>query len=275
MLLKTEITLTPISSGSKIEYKNHIAKPEAERVMKHQLIEERIREMILSAEAVDEKGQLISERLLAEKFGTSRTTIRKAINSLQNQGVLISMHGKGTFVKNIKDLRYSQSLYSVTKCAQYYREQNMEPIIDVLSRDIVEANMLIASYLKIEKGAPVLKVRKLFRANRYIFNLTDSYIPLEPFPNLKTCDFTNPICEVLRAKYGAVPRRTENTIEAILPPTDVSEVLNILSSTPILLFEAITTGIVCGKMMPLEYYKTYHRTDSLRFSFVQEHEAVE
>lgn len=243
--------------------------------MKYQLIEERIREMILSEEAIDQNGQLISERLLAEKFGTSRTTIRKAIDALRNQGILISIHGKGTFIKNIKDLRYSQSLYSVTKCAQYYREQNMEPIIDVLSVEVVEANVLIASYLKIEKGAPALRVRKLFRANRYIFNLTDSYISMNLFPNLKTCDFTNPICEVLRARYGAIPRRTENTIEAILPPADVSAALKISSSTPILLFEAITTGIVCGKIVPLEYYKTYHRTDSLRFSFVQEHEGVE
>lgn len=243
--------------------------------MKHQLIEENIREMILTGDGVDSSGQLISERLLAEKFGTSRTTIRKAIDSLCNQGVLISLHGKGTFIKNIKDLRYSQSLYSVTRCAQYYKEQKMDPIVDVLSKEIVEANILIASYLKIEKGAPVLRIQKLFRANRYVFNLTDSYVSMDLFPNLKAHDFTDPICEVLRAKYGAVPRRTENTIEAILPPTNVAETLKISDTTPILLFEAITTGIVDGRMVPLEYYKTYHRTDALRFSFVQEHEAVE
>lgn len=243
--------------------------------MKHQLIEERIREMILTGQGINENGQLISERTLAEEFNTSRTTIRKAIDSLCNQGLLISLHGKGTFIKNIKDLRYSQSLYSVTRCAQYYKEQNMDPIIDVLDKEIVKANVLTASYLKIEKGAPVLRIRKLFRANRYIFNLTDSFVSMELFPNLKSHDFAVPICEVLRAKYGAVPRRTENTLEAILPPADVSEKLKISASTPILLFEAITTGIVNGKMVPLEYYKTYHRTDSLRFSFVQEHEAVE
>lgn len=243
--------------------------------MKHQFIEESIREMILTGEGVNLNGQLISERLLAEKFGTSRTTIRKAIDSLCNQGVLISLHGKGTFIKNIKDFRYSQSLYSVTRCAQYYKEQKMDPIIEVLSKEVVDANVLIASYLKIEKGAPVLRIQKLFRANRYIFNLTDSYVSMELFPNLRGLDFTDPICEVLRARYGAVPRRTENTIEAILPPTSVSDILKISDSTPILLFEAITTGIVGGRMVPLEYYKTYHRTDSLRFSFVQEHEAVE
>lgn len=243
--------------------------------MKHSFIEESIREMILTGKGINQNGQLISERVLAEEFNTSRTTIRKAIDSLCNQGLLISLHGKGTFIKNIKDLRYSQSLYSVTRCAQYYKEQNMDPIIDVLDKEVVEANILIASYLKIEKRAPVLRIRKLFRANRYIFNLTDSYVSMDLFPSLKGHDFTAPICEVLRAKYGAVPRRTENTIEAILPPASVSAILKIPSTTPILLFEAITTGIVNGKMVPLEYYKTYHRTDSLRFSFVQEHEAVE
>ena len=243
--------------------------------MKHQMIEEKLRDMILAGEGVSSNGKLIGERDLAERFGTSRTTLRKAIDSLCNQGMLISLHGKGTFVKNIKDMRYSQSLYSVTRCAQYYQDQNMDPIIEVLSKEVVSANAMIASYLKIKQGAPVLKVRKFFRANRYIFNLTESFVSMEYFDHLQKYDFIDPICEVLREKYGAVPRRTESTIEAILPPSEIAAILKVKESTPILLFEAITTGIAYGKMIPLEYYKTYHRTDSLRFSFVQEHEAVE
>jgi len=44
-------------------------------------------------------AKLPSERALAEKFGTSRTTVRQAIESLVEGGALVRSPGKGTFVK--------------------------------------------------------------------------------------------------------------------------------------------------------------------------------
>ncbi|MBR0396749.1 MAG: GntR family transcriptional regulator [Eubacterium sp.] len=243
--------------------------------MKYQEIEERLRAMLLAGENVSADGKVIGERELAELFGTSRTTIRKAIDSLCDQGTLRRYHGRGTYVKNIRDTRLSQSLYSVTRCAQYYEEQNLDPKVTLIARERIPANAIIASYLKIRQGDPVVRIRKLFGANRYIFNLTDAYVSLAYFPEAERLDFTDPVCEVLRREFGAVPRRTDNTIEAILPPPEVAALLKIKTSKPVLLFEAITTGIAEGRSVPLEYYKTWHRTDSLRFSYEQIHEAVE
>lgn len=243
--------------------------------MKHQSIEESIHNLLLSGEGVSSSGQLLSERELSELFGVSRTTVRKAIDSLCKQGLLIQYQGKGTFVKNIRDFRYSQSLYSVTRCAQYYEEHGMQPVITVLSQKAVPANDTVASYLKVPKGESVLRIEKLYQANRLILNESVSYLSISDFPNIEHEDFSKPICEVLRAKYRAYPRKTENTIEAVLPSADIARNLRITESTPILLFESLTTGILDGRYLPLEYYKTYHRTDYLRFSFEQEHEAVD
>lgn len=242
--------------------------------MKHRSIEECIYDLILSGEGVSPDGKLISERNLAEIFGTSRTTVRKAIDSLCKQGQLIPLHGKGTFVKNIKDFKYSQSLYSVVRCAQYYEERDMAPVISVLSKEVVPANEIVSSYLEVLKGDPVLRIEKLFQANRLILNQSISYLSLSSFPNANRENFSEPICEILRARYGAYPRKTENTIEAILPPTAIAKNLKITETTPIILFESLTTGIMDGRLLPLEYFKTYHRTDHLRFSFSQKHEAV-
>jgi DNA-binding GntR family transcriptional regulator len=43
-------------------------------------------------------AKLPSERELAERFGTSRTTVRQAIESLVEGGALVRGLGKGTFV---------------------------------------------------------------------------------------------------------------------------------------------------------------------------------
>lgn len=243
--------------------------------MKHQSVEQNIRNLILSGEGVSADGKLRSERELTKMFGVSRTTVRKAIDSLCRQGWLTQFHGKGTFIKNIKDLRSAQSLYSVTRCAQNYAELGMEPRVTVLKQEVVPASGTIASYLKISKGDPVLRIEKLYQANRLILNESISYLVLADFPGIEYQDFSVPICEVLRAKYGAYPRKTENTIEAVLPSAEVAQNLKITENTPIILFESLTTGIMNGRFLPLEYYRTYHRTDHLRFSFEQEHEGVD
>ncbi|MBQ8144678.1 MAG: GntR family transcriptional regulator [Butyricicoccus sp.] len=241
--------------------------------MKHLEIEERIRQMICTGEGVSADGRLLSERELASHFGVSRTTVRKAVDSLSRQGHLIPLHGKGTFVKDFQDLRYSQSLYSVTRCAQNYAELGMEPSVTVLKQEVIPATEAIAAHLQLQKGDPVLRIEKLYQANRLILNLSESFLTLVNFPKIERQDFSVTTLQVLREKYSAYPTQTAHTIEAVLPSAGIAAQLKITEGTPILLFESLTTGVCSGRFFPLEYFRVYHRTDHLRFSFTQMHGA--
>src|SRR5690606_1507420 len=42
--------------------------------------------------------QIPSEENLADEFGTSRLTVRRALRELQTDGVLVRIQGRGTFV---------------------------------------------------------------------------------------------------------------------------------------------------------------------------------
>lgn len=44
-------------------------------------------------------AKLPSERSLAEEYGTAYTTVRHAMELLRKRGVIITRHGRGTFVK--------------------------------------------------------------------------------------------------------------------------------------------------------------------------------
>lgn len=243
--------------------------------MKYKGIEENIYNLILSGEALSSNGQLLPERTLAAHFHTSRTTIRKAIDSLCKQGVLIRRHGNGTFVKTINNPKYSQPLYSVTRCAQSYEDSGFDSIVSILDKKVVPANAPIASYLNIAIGAPVFRIKKLFRANREIRNVSISYLSLDDFPGIEREDFTKPIINVLNTKYNAYPQQTENTLEAIHPSVEIAKDLDIDVHTPIILFESLTTGIVDGRHVSMEYFKTYHRTDHLRFNYTQTWEGID
>ena len=59
-----------------------------------------IKRKILSGElAVGDK--LESERDMSKKYNISRMTVRKALKFLENEGVLESIRGSGTYVKNL------------------------------------------------------------------------------------------------------------------------------------------------------------------------------
>ena len=113
--------------------------------MKHQSVGQDIYQMLLTGAGVSQDGRLPSERTLAEQFGVSRTSVRRAIDELCLQGWLIRRHGRGTFIKNIRDMRLSQSIFSVTRCAQHYEELGMQPQVTVLRQEVVPANETIAS----------------------------------------------------------------------------------------------------------------------------------
>lgn len=46
--------------------------------------------------------KLPSERELTAQYGVSRTTVRLALQELENRGSIYRRHGKGTFVSDIK-----------------------------------------------------------------------------------------------------------------------------------------------------------------------------
>lgn len=46
------------------------------------------------------KAKLPAERELAEEYGVAYTTVRRAMEVLRERGVIITRHGRGTFVKS-------------------------------------------------------------------------------------------------------------------------------------------------------------------------------
>lgn len=62
-------------------------------------VKERLKDLIQSGK-YPEGSKLPSEKELCEKYHVSRITVRKAIEQLETSGMIYSVHGKGTFVKN-------------------------------------------------------------------------------------------------------------------------------------------------------------------------------
>ncbi|MBO0477768.1 GntR family transcriptional regulator [Vagococcus sp. DIV0080] len=125
---------------------------------------------------------LPSERELSEIYGVSRTTVRLAMQELENLGYIYKKHGKGTFVSSISD-----SIMNLTG-AYSFTEQMLalgkEPKTIILDFSVVESNKYFSENLGIHKGSKMIKVKRLRLADDEPMMLERSYLPFKRFESL-------------------------------------------------------------------------------------------
>ena len=104
------------------------------------------------------KGQLIpSEKEFCEQFQVSRPTVRAAIAYLANQGYLVTVKGKGTFVskpKIVEDTTVFLESFSKEMATKGISVQT-----EVLEQRMIAADEEVASKLKVPCGDEVDKLR--------------------------------------------------------------------------------------------------------------------
>lgn len=98
-----------------------------------------------------------SERKLSEGFGVSMGTIRRALDELVDDDVLVRHQGRGTFVTAHDRNRYLFSFFNV--CG--HDGQRIYPVVILIDFDSLRADAFAARSLSISPGAKVVRIRNL------------------------------------------------------------------------------------------------------------------
>ena len=169
---------TPLSEGQTGTKRNAAGVLEKSSGPYHSQLSGLLREKVYSREW-EARRRIPSEHRLMEEFGLSRGTVRHAIKTLVNEGLLIQVHGKGTFVTEsalshpagVRPLSFAESLHA----------QGKKFITLVLDKKVLPAPSDVAHELKASEGTPFLFLRRV--------RLVDG-IPLicqESWTNLSEC----------------------------------------------------------------------------------------
>jgi GntR family phosphonate transport system transcriptional regulator len=108
-------------------------------------------------------GRLPTEKALAERFGVNRHTVRGAIGSLVQEGVLRSEQGRGTFVEETR--RISYALGRRTRFSANLEGQAREATARLIGWSGTTADARIGEALGLAAGAPVLRLDTLGEAD--------------------------------------------------------------------------------------------------------------
>jgi GntR family transcriptional regulator len=190
-------------------------------------IEEELRDQIESGR-LGPLAQVPSESELADTFGVSRMTARKALERLVGDGMLFRQPGKGTFVAPLK-LAHGASQGLSFSAAM--RAQGLRCATHVLEAGLVRAPSNVARTLGLPVGAQAVAMRRLRIVEDVPVAIHMSYLPAG-LSSLLDADLSGSLSELM-ASVGARVERSEDTVEAVLATGDEAELLHVSQGAPL------------------------------------------
>lgn len=154
--------------------------------------------------------KIMTEAEMAKEYGVSLITVRKAVGSLMEKGLVVRKQGKGTFVTKPKYSRNMKKLQSFTEMCE---QIGVKPGAQVLENRLIMADKKVADRLGIEPGSNVVYISRLRLADGEPVQVEKSYFPLK-YAFLLEEDLNNgSMFECLKEKAGAKVASSEKMIE--------------------------------------------------------------
>jgi GntR family transcriptional regulator len=174
-----------------------------------------------------------SERRLAERFGVSVGTVRKAIDELSTENVLVRQQGRGTFVAVHNRDRMMFHFFHIVG-----RDGTKEtPVVKLLSFKAARADVREAAGLAIAVGTPVFRIRNTLSLGGRPTIFDSIVIPQALFPGLTPGIFRdrpNTIYHLYQTVFGITVLRSLERLAATLADPAAAALLRVAERTPLL-----------------------------------------
>ncbi|MBA3596147.1 MAG: GntR family transcriptional regulator [Methylibium sp.] len=179
-------------------------------------------------------GQKIaSEPQLAERFGVSIGTVRKAVGELEAENILVREQGRGTFVvSHTRD--YMLNVFFRVVDSDGHKEL---PTMSLLSMKRGRADGTTAALLHIAPRAPVIDIEALLSLKGRPTILDRIRLPVSLFAELgehlfKRRDGT--LYGLFQERFGITIVRVEENITAVIAGERDSRLLGVANGSPLL-----------------------------------------
>src|SRR5580700_9824500 len=204
--------------------------------------------------------RLPSEDDLVQEYAVSRTTIRAAIQSLIQRGLVEIRRGKGTFVAAPK---ITQELTELSGFVEDMQALGRKPTARLIGKEVVTADATVARHLALTKGERVVRIRRVRLADGIPLSFDETYLPLEIGKKIMTNNLkVEPIFSLLERKYDVPLVEAEYKLEAVAAEAEVAAALRVKQGSPIFRIERTSYST---RNRPVDYEKLYYRGDLVRF----------
>lgn len=185
-----------------------------------------------------QKGSCIPpEQALARQYGVSRVTMRKALEGLVAQGLLVRTPGAGTFVAQLPQ---AGKLPGVVSFADEMRAQGLTPRTAVTEFRLQPADEDTARCLGIQPGAPIYFFRRSQYADEVLFMLETSRMSAEAYPGVSLQALQSGKYRYFEQELGHKVAYSRHAVTPILADAETAAAFGIPPGTPVLRDETIS-----------------------------------
>lgn len=200
-----------------------------------------------------------TEQEFAATFGVSRVTIRKALNMLQEEGLILRQQGRGTFAlpppKRPGRANFSGLLENVV-------DFELRTRVRVLAFERIALSEDAALLLDCAPGAPALRIVRVRSDSQSPFSYTTTYVP-EPEAGLLTeGSLGNLTVSSALEKAGVQAASAEQRLSATVAGVEVAKHLRIEVGAPLISMVRVMRN---EDGRPVEVIQALYRPDKYEY----------
>lgn len=179
--------------------------------------------------------QLPTERELRDEFGVSRVTVRRALASLSDEGLVYAIQGRGTFVASGRLAEPPNTLQSFHELvANEHVTVGAQPLrVDTRAASIDEAEKF-----GIAPGAPLFELVRLRTLDELPVAIDSTTLPLSIDPELPGLDWSQESLYARLVGADHAPVAADYAVEARAADASVASLLAATPGSPVLVAES-------------------------------------
>lgn len=182
---------------------------------------------------------IASEVELAARFKVSQGTVRKAIDELSTENLLVRRQGKGTFVATHAEQKVQ---------FRFLRLAPDDGVPAGAQRRFIDCRRLrapadIARALELKSGDAVVQVRRVLSFHGAPVVLDDIWLPGQLFKGLtadKLSEYRGPMYGLFETEFGVRMIRADEKIRAVVADAAAAELLGVKEGAPLLSVERLS-----------------------------------
>ncbi|MGL4767212.1 MAG: GntR family transcriptional regulator [Formosimonas sp.] len=180
-----------------------------------------------------------SEVELAARYKVSQGTVRKAIDELAAENLVVRRQGRGTFVATHQEAKVRFRFLSM----QAASGKKFKTHSQILSVNRIAPPADVAAALSLKSGQMVVQITRLLSFNDDPAVFEQIYLPIEIFTDVtaeKLTNYKGTLYGWFEAEYNVRMIRAVEKIRAVTAPAQAVEPLNLNAQEPLLFVERIS-----------------------------------
>lgn len=202
-----------------------------------------------------------SENAIARSYGISRMTARGVLTGLADEGLLVRVRGKGTFVAEPKIETVSPAFHGIRAQLE---SQGFQTTTSLVRAEHVQATRRLARKLDLAPGTELTLIERVRSADGNPISLHRSWVPVALAPGLISADTVgDQLCNILARDHGLQAIRVYQQLESVLVENEDAELLGLPAGQPALVLEDTSSN----EHGPYEFSRITFRGDRIRLGF--------